>query len=124
MTIEQAQVATLAGRVIDQVEQAVVGKRPLLQKIMAAILAGGHVLLEDYPGVAGVRVVTRIRGGPEVARALLARTELTGVLWRRALNIAGRARLEGTEHPSLLEELVRWGEDHTEYEYNPRYTSR
>jgi MoxR-like ATPase len=52
MTIEQAHVSTLAGRVIDQVEQAVVGKRPLLEKIMAAILAGGHVLLEDYPGLA------------------------------------------------------------------------
>ena len=52
MTTEQAHVATLAGRVIDQVEQAVVGKRPLLEKIMAAILAGGHVLLEDYPGLA------------------------------------------------------------------------
>jgi MoxR-like ATPase len=52
MTTEQAQVATLAGRVIDQVEQAVVGKRSLLEKIMAAILAGGHVLLEDYPGLA------------------------------------------------------------------------
>jgi hypothetical protein len=83
-----------------------------------------HQLMEDYPGVAGVRIVTQIRGGPEVARALLARTELSGVLWRRSLNIAGRARLEGTERPSLLEELVRWGEDHTEYEYNPRYTSR
>jgi MoxR-like ATPase len=52
MTIEQAHVSTLAGRVIDQVERAVVGKRPLLEKIMAAILAGGHVLLEDYPGLA------------------------------------------------------------------------
>ena len=52
MTTEQAHVATLAGRVIDQVEQAVVGKRPLLEKIMAAILSGGHVLLEDYPGLA------------------------------------------------------------------------
>ena len=52
MTIEQAHVSTLAGRVVDQVERAVVGKRPLLEKIMAAILAGGHVLLEDYPGLA------------------------------------------------------------------------
>jgi hypothetical protein len=83
-----------------------------------------HRLLEDYPGVAGVRVMTQIRGGPEVARALLSRTELTGVLWRRSLNIAGKARLQGTEHPSLLEDLVRWGEGHTEFTYNPRYTSR
>jgi len=34
------------------VERAVVGKRLLLEKIMASILGGGHVLLEDYPGLA------------------------------------------------------------------------
>ncbi|MGD2040941.1 MAG: MoxR family ATPase [Anaerolineae bacterium] len=45
-------VSTLSGRVIDQVERAVVGKRRLLEQIMAAILGGGHVLLEDYPGLA------------------------------------------------------------------------
>jgi len=78
-------------------------------------------LLEDYPGLAAVRVVTRVRGGPEVARALLTRDELTGVLWRRSLNIAGKARLEGTKHPTLLEDLVRWGEEHTQFEYNDRY---
>lgn len=80
-------------------------------------------LLEENPGLAGVRVVTRVERGPEVARALLVRGELSGVLWRRSLNIAGRARLEGTDKPALLEELVRWGEDHTEFEYNPRYTT-
>jgi MoxR-like ATPase len=52
MTIETKNVYTLADRVIRQVERAVVGKRPLLEKIMAAILVGGHVLLEDYPGLA------------------------------------------------------------------------
>jgi MoxR-like ATPase len=52
MTMEIAQVSGLADRVIGEVERAIVGKRPLLEKIMAAILAGGHVLLEDYPGLA------------------------------------------------------------------------
>jgi MoxR-like ATPase len=52
MTIEIAAVSTLTDRVIRQVERAVVGKRLLLEKIMAAVLAGGHVLLEDYPGLA------------------------------------------------------------------------
>jgi MoxR-like ATPase len=33
------------------VERAVVGKRDLLETIMASALAGGHVLLEDYPGL-------------------------------------------------------------------------
>ena len=53
MTVEIADVSGLAGRVIDEVERAIVGKRPLLEKIMAAILTtGGHVLLEDFPGLA------------------------------------------------------------------------
>jgi MoxR-like ATPase len=52
MNVDSAQVSTLTDRVIREVERAVVGKRPLLGKIMAAVLAGGHVLLEDYPGLA------------------------------------------------------------------------
>lgn len=39
-----------AQRGIDEVEKAVVGKREVLTKIMTAILAGGHVLIEDIPG--------------------------------------------------------------------------
>jgi hypothetical protein len=78
-------------------------------------------LFRDYGGLAGVRVVTVV-GNTEVARALLPRTALNDLTWRRALNVAGRARLEGTERVSLLEDLTRFGEDHTEFEYNPRYT--
>lgn len=51
--MEIAQVAALTDRVIREVERAIVGKRALLKKIMAAVLvSGGHVLLEDYPGLA------------------------------------------------------------------------
>jgi len=53
MTIEIAHVAALTEAVIREVERAVVGKQEVLKKIMAAFLAdGGHVLLEDYPGLA------------------------------------------------------------------------
>jgi len=78
-------------------------------------------LLDDYPALAGVRVITTVGRGTEVARALLARNELSDIQWRRALNIAGRARKEGTDRPALLDDLVRWGEEHTEYEYSKRY---
>jgi MoxR-like ATPase len=37
--------------VISEVEKAIVGKRRVLETIMASVLAGGHVLLEDYPGL-------------------------------------------------------------------------
>ena len=87
--------------------------------------SGTERLFNDFGGLAAVRVNTRTGTRQErVATALLLRDGLNQLTWRRALNISGRARLEGTEQPSLLEELVRWGEDHTEYEYSERYVSR
>jgi MoxR-like ATPase len=44
-------VATTGQNVLGEVERAVVGKRSLLEMIMTAALAGGHVLLEDFPGL-------------------------------------------------------------------------
>ncbi len=45
--------AALSQRILDEVEKAVVGKRPVLEDILAAVLCpGGHVLLEDFPGLA------------------------------------------------------------------------
>jgi MoxR-like ATPase len=52
MAIAPTDVATLAGNVISEVEKAIVGKNRLLKQIMATILASGHILLEDYPGLA------------------------------------------------------------------------
>lgn len=83
-----------------------------------------HRLFEDFPGLAAVRVETETAGGVPVASAMLLRDELSGVLWRRSLNIAGQARRDGTERPGLLEDLIRWGEDHTEHEYSARYVPR
>ena len=79
-----------------------------------------YQMIQDYPGIAGVRVVTKA-GNAEVANVLLARETLSDVLWRRSLNIAGQARRDGSERMTLLTDLVRWGERHTEYEYSPRY---
>ena len=44
-------VSEIAGQVIAEVERAVVGKRALLEMIMATALTGGHLLLEDFPGL-------------------------------------------------------------------------
>jgi MoxR-like ATPase len=48
-TIEEA--AAVAGRVLDEVGKAIVGKQEALRLVLCAILAKGHVLLEDYPGL-------------------------------------------------------------------------
>ncbi|GAA4371479.1 MoxR family ATPase [Nocardioides caricicola] len=46
-----SEAADVARQVLDEVERAVVGKRAALMQVLAAILAKGHVLLEDYPGL-------------------------------------------------------------------------
>ena len=45
------EVSELSKKVIVEVERAVIGKRDLLEKVMCAALAGGHVLFEDFPGL-------------------------------------------------------------------------
>jgi MoxR-like ATPase len=50
--MELSKVASTSQQVIAELERAVVGKRGLLEKMMAAILADGHILLEDFPGLA------------------------------------------------------------------------
>ncbi len=45
------EVSSLCRKVIAEVERGVVGKRPLLEMVMATALAGGHVLFEDFPGL-------------------------------------------------------------------------
>jgi MoxR-like ATPase len=50
--MELAELRTRADAILDEVERAVVGKRDTLELVLAAILCDGHVLLEDYPGLA------------------------------------------------------------------------
>jgi MoxR-like ATPase len=45
-------VLPLARRIVDEVERAVVGKRHVVELVMIGLLADGHVLIEDYPGLA------------------------------------------------------------------------
>ena len=40
-----------AGKIIAEVEKAVIGKSECIRKVMMAMLAGGHILIEDIPGV-------------------------------------------------------------------------
>jgi MoxR-like ATPase len=45
------EVSALSRKVIAEVERGVVGKRALLEMVMATALAGGHILFEDFPGL-------------------------------------------------------------------------
>ncbi|HET9438234.1 MAG TPA: MoxR family ATPase [Gaiellaceae bacterium] len=50
--MDLARVQTLSAEVLDEVERAVVGKRDALELVLLGFLADGHVLLEDFPGLA------------------------------------------------------------------------
>ena len=60
-----ADIARMAEEVVTEVEQAVVGKREAILLVLIGVLAGGHVLLEDVPGLAKtliVRSLARVLG--------------------------------------------------------------
>jgi len=62
-----AETADACRRILDELETVVVGKRAELELILSGLLAGGHVLLEDLPGL----------GKTLIARSLAQVTGLT-----------------------------------------------
>lgn len=50
-TIEVAQAAEICRRIADNVERVIIGKREAIERVLVAMIARGHVLLEDVPGV-------------------------------------------------------------------------
>ncbi len=45
---------------INNIEKIIVGKRNSIEKVLAAMLCGGHVLIEDVPGVGKTKLVSAI----------------------------------------------------------------
>jgi len=52
MMLTVGDVAQHGERILDEIERAVVGKRAALELVLLGLLADGHVLLEDFPGLA------------------------------------------------------------------------
>ena len=53
MAVTQEQATWFAdafGKIVDNVDQAIVGKKHVIRLVVAAMLSDGHVLLEDFPG--------------------------------------------------------------------------
>lgn len=78
-------------------------------------------LFDSYPGLGGVQVTTMDGRERLIARAMLESRTLNGVTWRKAIGLAGRARMEGTQRPSYILDLIQYGEDLVEHEYSSRY---
>ncbi len=51
MPIPVSEAAAIAGRIAANVERVIIGKREAIDRVLVAMIAGGHVLLEDVPGV-------------------------------------------------------------------------
>jgi MoxR-like ATPase len=65
-TTAASDIAAFGRRIIDNVEQVMVGKRDVTELLLVALLCEGHVLLEDVPGVGKTtlaRSVARSIGG-------------------------------------------------------------
>ena len=45
---------------INNIERSIIGKREVIMKLISALLSGGHVLIEDVPGVGKTRLVTAL----------------------------------------------------------------
>ena len=89
----------LSDQILDEVERAVVGKRDALELVLLGFLGDGHVLLEDYPGL---------------AKTLAARS------FARVLGI-GFARIQFT--PDLMPSDVTgssiWNQRDADFEFRP-----
>jgi len=71
-TLEQT--AEAAQRILAEVERAVVGKRQVLETVLTGLLADGHVLIDDVPGVAKTVMA---RGFAKAAGLAFSRLQLT-----------------------------------------------
>ncbi len=48
------------GRIIDNIEQVILGKRPVVELTVLALICGGHILIEDVPGVGKTSLVSAL----------------------------------------------------------------
>ena len=58
-----ASVAEVSGSLLDAVERVIVGKRPVLERVLWAFLGDGHLLIEDVPGLAKTLIAKSFAAG-------------------------------------------------------------
>ena len=52
MTLSTSEISSICSGLIEEVSKVVIGKQKLLKFVILGILTDGHILLEDYPGLA------------------------------------------------------------------------
>jgi MoxR-like ATPase len=68
------QVAETGERIVAELERAIVGKRDALELVLIGLLADGHVLIEDFPGLAKTLIARSIA---QVSSMRFARVQFT-----------------------------------------------
>jgi len=63
LAVNLASVAAVSGSLLDAVEAVIVGKRPVLERVLWAILGDGHLLIEDVPGLAKTLIAKSFAAG-------------------------------------------------------------
>jgi MoxR-like ATPase len=63
VAVNLASVAKVSAALLDSVETVIVGKRPVLERVLWAILGDGHLLIEDVPGVAKTLIAKSFAAG-------------------------------------------------------------
>jgi len=52
VSLTHVEVGELSDRILSEIERAVIGKRGVLEMVLLGLLSDGHVLIDDYPGLA------------------------------------------------------------------------
>jgi hypothetical protein len=107
-------VQTWADQVIGTVESVFLGKRPMIEKMLVAVLCRGHVLLENVPGVGKTilartlaqslgGVFSRVQCTPDLLPA-----DIVGVsIYKLIVNVIGRDCSQPPSVPPSLEATLR-----------------
>ena len=98
-TVTISEAAAICHQILDEIETVVVGKRPELQLILGGLLAGGHILLEDVPGL----------GKTLIARSLAQVTGLT----------VGRVQFTPDLMPSDVTGSLLYDQRRMDFEFRP-----
>ncbi len=63
MAVNMSAVAERGRALLDEIETVIVGKRAVLERVLWGILADGHVLIEDVPGLAKTLIAKSFAAG-------------------------------------------------------------